>query len=142
MSGYGEERGGITTVISNWCENERTVIFLQILPWYLRVYYHTLSFRNYFYSNSDGNGTRIRPGKLVNWKVFFSMKYLSSQASIWARKRSLKGLLTWSCSKVTTQVYHKNSFWDWESSFEMDGVSSGCSPRLLYKFSYFNFNRR
>ncbi|CAD5123745.1 DgyrCDS12063 [Dimorphilus gyrociliatus] len=65
QTGYGEERGGVTTVIHNNGDKDRIIVFLQIIPWYLRVYFHTLTYRTYWDSNLLGNSSRIRPLKQV-----------------------------------------------------------------------------
>ena len=40
--GTGQERGGIVTTIRNRCTSTLTGVYLDLLPWYLRVYLHTL----------------------------------------------------------------------------------------------------
>ena len=42
QSGTGQERGGITAELKNSASNPVTVVYLEVIPWYLRVYLHTL----------------------------------------------------------------------------------------------------
>ena len=42
QTGYGQERGGIVTTIRNSGGKELKVVLLDIIPWFLRVYLHTL----------------------------------------------------------------------------------------------------
>ncbi len=40
--GYGQERGEFVTKLTNDEYKKKTIVFLDVLPWYLRVYFHTL----------------------------------------------------------------------------------------------------
>lgn len=42
MTGYGQERGGMHTLIINPAPHAQMVVFLESLPWFLRPYMHTL----------------------------------------------------------------------------------------------------
>lgn len=42
ITGYGQERGGMHTVIVNPHPTARRIVYLESLPWYLRPYMHTL----------------------------------------------------------------------------------------------------
>merc|ERR1711936_1056713 len=42
QSGTGQERGGITAELKNSGNNPVMVVYLEVVPWYLRVYLHTL----------------------------------------------------------------------------------------------------
>ena len=42
QTGYGQERGGIVTTIKNSGSKDLKVVFLDVIPWFLRVYLHTL----------------------------------------------------------------------------------------------------
>ena len=42
QSGTGQERGGITAELKNSGSDPVTVVYLEVIPWYLRVYLHTL----------------------------------------------------------------------------------------------------
>ncbi|EME50174.1 hypothetical protein DOTSEDRAFT_50287 [Dothistroma septosporum NZE10] len=42
MTGYGQERGGMHTLITNPAPYAQKVVFLESLPWFLRPYMHTL----------------------------------------------------------------------------------------------------
>jgi len=43
QTGYGQEVGGIVTQIRNSGPDPLTIVLYDVLPWYLRVYFHTLS---------------------------------------------------------------------------------------------------
>jgi len=55
--GTGQEKGGIVTTIRNSCSSPVTGVYLDVIPWYLRVYLHTLRI--------DTNGIQVEPVKLV-----------------------------------------------------------------------------
>jgi phosphatidylinositol glycan class T len=42
IAGYGQERGGMHTVITNPYSTPRRIVYLESLPWFLRPYMHTL----------------------------------------------------------------------------------------------------
>ena len=42
QSGTGQERGGITTELRNSGTSPLTVVHLEVVPWYLRLFLHTL----------------------------------------------------------------------------------------------------
>ena len=46
FKGHGNEKGGIITKIFNEGQKPLKVVFLDIIPWYLRVYLHTLKIKN------------------------------------------------------------------------------------------------
>ncbi|XP_033754415.1 LOW QUALITY PROTEIN: GPI transamidase component PIG-T-like [Pecten maximus] len=56
VTGFGLERGGITCQIYNNLDQNLTLIYMETIPWYLRVYYNSLSIRN--------KGTDIKPFKV------------------------------------------------------------------------------
>lgn len=58
VSGYGQERGGIVTKIHNQYWNPITIIFLENIPWFMPIYFHTLLIKC--------NGKEIKPCKCFN----------------------------------------------------------------------------
>lgn len=66
VSGYGQERGGIVTKIHNQHWNPVTVIFLENIPWFMPIYFHTLLIKC--------NGKEIKPCKL-NSILFYKYIY-------------------------------------------------------------------
>ncbi|XP_056020312.1 GPI transamidase component PIG-T-like [Ostrea edulis] len=56
VTGYGLERGGVTCMIYNSMATNTTVIFLETVPWFLRVYFSSLKVEN--------NGKKIEPYKI------------------------------------------------------------------------------
>lgn len=60
-SGYGLERGGVTCMIYNSMATNTTVIFLETVPWFLRVYFSSLKVEN--------NGKKIEPCKCTSDSV-------------------------------------------------------------------------
>jgi len=55
--GTGQERGGIVATIKNSCSQGITVAYLETIPWYLRVYLHTLRIEN--------DGLPVKPLKTI-----------------------------------------------------------------------------
>ncbi|XP_023323309.1 GPI transamidase component PIG-T-like [Eurytemora carolleeae] len=55
--GTGQERGGIVTTIKNTCSTPLTGVYLDLVPWYIRVYLHTL--------RVEVNGEKISPERVV-----------------------------------------------------------------------------
>ncbi len=64
LPGYGQETGGVATLLYN--EHRKlavTVTVLEVLPWYLRPYFHTLR-AEAFHGGPDyagQNGTVLKP---------------------------------------------------------------------------------
>ena len=58
QTGYGQERGGIVTTIKNSGIKNLKVVFLDIIPWFLRVYLHTLKIET---TRSSGVTTFDKP---------------------------------------------------------------------------------
>ena len=58
QTGYGQERGGIVTTIRNSGVKDLKVVFLDIVPWFLRVYLHTLKIET---TRSSGITTLDQP---------------------------------------------------------------------------------
>ncbi|XP_061197051.1 GPI transamidase component PIG-T-like [Saccostrea echinata] len=56
VTGYGLERGGVTCMIYNTMEFNTTVIFMETVPWFLRVYFSSLEIEN--------NGRELKPYKI------------------------------------------------------------------------------
>ncbi|XP_014667346.1 PREDICTED: GPI transamidase component PIG-T-like [Priapulus caudatus] len=53
-SGYGQERGGIVCLLHNEDPHANiTVIYMESIPWYIRVYFHTLTI--------ESEGVKIKP---------------------------------------------------------------------------------
>lgn len=42
FTGYGQDRGGIRTTFTNPLNKEARFVYLEVLPWYMRPYLHTL----------------------------------------------------------------------------------------------------
>jgi phosphatidylinositol glycan class T len=43
LTGYGLDKGGLRTVFTNNLESESRLIYLETLPWFMRIYLHTLT---------------------------------------------------------------------------------------------------
>ncbi|KAJ1557867.1 hypothetical protein HK405_014972, partial [Cladochytrium tenue] len=54
----GLERGGIAANIYNYGDATVTVAYLEAVPWFLRLYLHTLSIETEALDRKDGNATR------------------------------------------------------------------------------------
>ena len=58
ITGYGVYLGGITCRITNSLTKAQNVTYLDVIPWYLRIYMHTLSITS--------NNVEIKPRKLYH----------------------------------------------------------------------------
>ncbi|XP_074605753.1 phosphatidylinositol glycan anchor biosynthesis class T [Brevipalpus obovatus] len=56
ITGYGVHQGGITSRISNNAHKSKTVVVLDVIPWYLRIYLHTMKI--------TCNGEDLKPSHL------------------------------------------------------------------------------
>lgn len=56
ITGYGVHQGGITSRISNNAHKPKTVVVLDVIPWYLRIYLHTMKITS--------NGEDLKPSRL------------------------------------------------------------------------------
>ena len=61
LKGHGNEKGGIVTKIFNEGTGPLKVVYLDVIPWFLRVYLHTLTV-------VTGKGEVVKPLKLGNLK--------------------------------------------------------------------------
>jgi len=66
--GYGQERGGIVTKVYNNHWKAIDIVYLENIPWYVPLYYHTL--------RVTSNGRKIEPRKFV---LLSTEKYCSDQ---------------------------------------------------------------
>ncbi len=55
--GYGQERGEVVARLENRLDRAVGVVYMDVLPWYLRVYFHTLTVRE------EGTGKELQPLK-------------------------------------------------------------------------------
>ena len=69
LTGLGQERGGVRASIKNIGKESLTITYLEIIPWYLRVYLHTLNIAtdsiNNVNQNIAGKHKNLEPLKLV-----------------------------------------------------------------------------
>ena len=71
LTGYGQEQGGVMTrIYNNHPKKRMTIAYLETVPWFLRVYYHTLVVESFgseeTTGNIAGNGSVIKPGVFVS----------------------------------------------------------------------------
>jgi len=59
-TGYGQEVGGIVTQIRNSAGQAVTIVLYDVLPWYLRVYFHTLKIESRLSHQRMRNLTPLR----------------------------------------------------------------------------------
>ncbi|WPG98569.1 Hypothetical protein R9X50_00136100 [Acrodontium crateriforme] len=57
ITGYGQQRGGMHAVLTNPQPYAQKIIYLESLPWFLRPFMHTLTFR-------ASSGAEVRPEKM------------------------------------------------------------------------------
>ena len=63
LSGYGLEKGGIIALIYNFQSTPLNVIYLDTLPWFLRLYIHSLKLEMFHVSDiSFQTGNSVIPG--------------------------------------------------------------------------------
>lgn len=57
IAGYGQENGGITCMIyNNDISNAVDVVYMETLPWYVRLYLHTMKIKT-------EKGMDVKPGE-------------------------------------------------------------------------------
>ena len=44
LTGYGEQRGGVAVRFVNTGMKSASILYLDVLPWYMKLYMHTLRF--------------------------------------------------------------------------------------------------
>lgn len=59
LGGYGQDQGSLVCEITNWNEESVQIVYTESIPWYLRVYLHTLSIK--------ANNQTITPKKVVSY---------------------------------------------------------------------------
>ncbi|XP_070575719.1 GPI transamidase component PIG-T-like [Ptychodera flava] len=96
ITGYGQEKGGITCLLyNNDAKNFQTVVYLETVPWYIRLHFHTLKIRSY---NRD-----LRP----DW-----VKYIPGQDR--SKAYMLEMVMTLPPSSVTTvSIEFDRAFLKW-----------------------------
>ncbi|KAJ2353933.1 Subunit of the glycosylphosphatidylinositol transamidase complex-like protein [Coemansia sp. RSA 2618] len=62
ITGNGGSSGGIETVITNRRDTSAAVAYFDVLPWYLRMYTHTLSVHA---TGEDGHTARLEPAQVL-----------------------------------------------------------------------------
>lgn len=62
LTGYGQEKGGIVTRITNNSNKEHNVVFLDVIPWFLRVYSHTLAIKTSKGKSLQPKAMKFTPG--------------------------------------------------------------------------------
>ncbi|XP_045191639.2 GPI transamidase component PIG-T-like [Mercenaria mercenaria] len=62
VTGYGLEKGGITTILHNSLDTNLTVIYMETIPWYLRVYFSSIRIEAYKIQTKPYK-THFIPGK-------------------------------------------------------------------------------
>ena len=64
--GYGQEKGGISCILYNrHPEKDLVVVVMETVPWFLRVYLHTLSIESFLSDDVAENGTVVKPSELI-----------------------------------------------------------------------------
>lgn len=66
-SGYGRSSGGITCLIhNNHPTSEIVIAYQDVIPWYLRVYFHTLKIETFssVLQHIDAVGSPLKPCNL------------------------------------------------------------------------------
>lgn len=55
LTGYGQEHGGVQAILTNPSDQEVEFVYMESLPWFMRVYLHTLTARISSSSSSSSN---------------------------------------------------------------------------------------
>ncbi len=63
VTGHGQEKGGIVTKIVNNSPKPLTIVFLDVIPWYLRCYLHSLTIKNSRGRTLEPLRTEFLPGR-------------------------------------------------------------------------------
>ena len=61
LSGYGQERGGISCLLRNNLQQPLRVIYTETIPWYMRLYLHTL--------NIQAGANALEPGRSCTFRT-------------------------------------------------------------------------
>ncbi len=77
LVGYGQEKGGISCVITNSYHEEVTVVYMETVPWFLRVYFHTLKVEAFV--GTAENSTTLKPRKCCRNKSALYSQTISSK---------------------------------------------------------------
>lgn len=62
LTGYGQEHGGVQAILTNPSDTEVEFVYLESLPWFMRVYLHTLA-------------TRISPSSTTSTNIIKNIYY-------------------------------------------------------------------
>lgn len=73
MGGYGQEQGKLVCEITNGNEEPVQIVYTEYIPWYLRVYLHTLTIKN---SNRDIAPKKVRAYRLNLPQYFAAQLYI------------------------------------------------------------------
>ena len=67
VSGYGQQKGGVVTLIrNNHPKKAVTVSVFEVVPWFLRLYFHTLKMETVAQDvNNFTAATKLKPGTLT-----------------------------------------------------------------------------
>ncbi|KAK0388846.1 hypothetical protein NLU13_5089 [Sarocladium strictum] len=60
LMGHGQEHGGVQAILTNPSDTEVEFVYMESLPWFMRVYLHTLSTRISSSSNSNSSDEIIK----------------------------------------------------------------------------------
>ena len=66
QTGFGQEKGGIVCLIYNHHPKKQLpIVYMDVVPWFLRMFYHTLTVETFDASQQYilGNGTTLTPGE-------------------------------------------------------------------------------
>lgn len=72
--GFGQEKGGVMCLIyNNHKSKDMTVTYMEVVPWFLRVYYHTLKVETFQSGTTHVgvNGTTSRPCTIFTHEYSF-----------------------------------------------------------------------
>lgn len=68
LTGYGQEHGGVQAILTNPSDEEVEFVYMESLPWFMRIYLHTLSTR---ISSSAGTTTTSNNGSDIVKEIYY-----------------------------------------------------------------------
>ncbi|KAL6852496.1 Subunit of the glycosylphosphatidylinositol transamidase complex-like protein [Amphichorda felina] len=69
FTGYGQEHGGVQAILTNPSDEEVEFVYMESLPWFMRIYLHTLS--TYISTSTTTSTTSSTPSSDIIKEVFY-----------------------------------------------------------------------
>ena len=69
FTGYGQEHGGVQAILTNPSDEEVEFVYMESLPWFMRIYLHTLS--TYISTSTTTSTTSSTPSSDIIKEVYY-----------------------------------------------------------------------